>query len=186
MVQAMSWLIMPGADRPDPRARRSAASIVTYLDWRWIFYLNLPIGIARRRPGRRASSPRCASETPQRVRLRSASCCRASSLGCLLFGFEMTSRTGEAGWRAIADRASARSSGVAYLRHAQRTAASDPRSVADADPDLPPVGDRRLADPHHAGRAAVPAAADAAARLRHVRGAERRDDRRRRRSARWR
>jgi len=44
MVSAMSWLIMPALIGPiiGPPV---GGLIVTYFDWRWIFWLNLPIGI---------------------------------------------------------------------------------------------------------------------------------------------
>ncbi len=44
MVSAMSWLLVPAMIGPilGPPV---GGFIVTYLDWRWIFYINLPIGI---------------------------------------------------------------------------------------------------------------------------------------------
>ena len=43
-VAAMAWLTMPALIGPC-WGRRSAGFIVTYADWRWIFYINVPIGL---------------------------------------------------------------------------------------------------------------------------------------------
>jgi len=45
MVQAMSWVLVPAMIGPivGPPV---GGFIVTYFDWRWIFFLNLPIGAA--------------------------------------------------------------------------------------------------------------------------------------------
>ncbi|MFC3580962.1 MDR family MFS transporter [Sphingomonas hylomeconis] len=116
MVSAMSWLIMPALIGPILGPPVGGA-IVTYLDWRWIFYLNLPIGllgivlVTRYIEDVRADGP---------VRFDAWGFVLSGiALGCLLFGFEMTSRTGElpAALLLIAIGALA---GWAYLRHARR------------------------------------------------------------------
>ena len=74
MVAAMSWLLVPALIGPiiGPPV---GGFIVTYLNWRWIFYLNLPIGLL----GVvlvTCSSRRCAGETAPRGPDFPASCCR--------------------------------------------------------------------------------------------------------------
>jgi EmrB/QacA subfamily drug resistance transporter len=44
VVDAMSWFVMPATLGPIV-GPPLGGFIVTYLDWRWIFYLNLPIGL---------------------------------------------------------------------------------------------------------------------------------------------
>ena len=44
MVSAMSWLLVPALIGPIV-GPPLGGFIVTYLDWRWIFYINVPIGI---------------------------------------------------------------------------------------------------------------------------------------------
>jgi EmrB/QacA subfamily drug resistance transporter len=116
MVAATSWLIMPALVGPiiGPPL---GGFIVTYLDWRWIFYLNLPVGIlgvglvtkfiAEVR-GERAVK----ADIPGFV-------LSGISLGCLLFGFEMSSRTGELG-RALVLIAIGLVAGAVYIRHANK------------------------------------------------------------------
>ncbi|QBM74806.1 MFS transporter [Sphingomonas sp. AAP5] len=118
MVSAMSWLIMPALIGPILGPPVGGA-IVTYLDWRWIFYLNLPIGLlgvflVTRYIGEvRAETPVRAD--PWGFVLSGV------ALGCLLFGFEMTSRTGELplalGLIGIGCVA-----GALYIRHARHRA----------------------------------------------------------------
>ncbi|MEG3175984.1 MFS transporter [Sphingomonas sp. RB3P16] len=118
MVSAMSWLIMPALIGPILGPPVGGA-IVTYLDWRWIFYLNVPIGLlgvvlVTRYIGEvRAEKPVAAD--PAGFLLSGV------SLGCLLFGFEMTSRSGELP-AAIALIAIGCIAGALYIRHARRRA----------------------------------------------------------------
>jgi EmrB/QacA subfamily drug resistance transporter len=116
MVSAMSWLIMPALIGPivGPPV---GGFIVTYLDWRWIFWLNLPIGIVGfALVGRFIADVRETSRHPfDRIGFVLA----AISLGCLLAGFEMTSRTGSA-TIAVALMGTGVVAGGLYLRHARR------------------------------------------------------------------
>jgi EmrB/QacA subfamily drug resistance transporter len=92
MVRALSWLIMPALVGPI-LGPPLGGFIVTYLDWRWIFYLNLPIGLlglilVTRYIGQ------VRSDHPPPVDLVGFAL-SGSALGCLLFGFESASRPGE-------------------------------------------------------------------------------------------
>jgi EmrB/QacA subfamily drug resistance transporter len=116
MVNAMSWLLVPALIGPIIGPPLGGL-IVTYLDWRWIFYINLPMGvlgfylvgrfIANIReddPGR--------FDTPGFV-------LSGLSLGCLLFGFEMVSRPGE-GLAASSLIAIGLVTGLFYVLHARK------------------------------------------------------------------
>ncbi len=117
LVQAMSWLIIPALIGPiiGPPL---GGFIVTYLNWRWIFYLNLPVGILGvvlvtkfigQVRGERPARP----DFPGFV-------LSGLSLGGLLFGFETTSRSGELP-QALALIGMGLAAGGLYIRHARRT-----------------------------------------------------------------
>lgn len=118
MVSAMSWLIMPALIGPivGPPV---GGFIVTYLDWRWIFWLNLPIGvIGILLVGRFIVDVR----EPAVHRFDAAGfLLSALALGCLLFGFELASRAGQG---AVAATLIVVGAGAAllYWRHARRSA----------------------------------------------------------------
>lgn len=116
MVQAMSWLIMPALIGPIVGPPLGGA-IVTFVSWRWIFYLNLPIGLlglalVARFIGQVKGERPAGSDLTGFV--LSGIC-----LGCLLFGFEMASRVGELA-RAGVLIAVGLVAGAFYLRHARR------------------------------------------------------------------
>ena len=89
LVSAMGWFLVPGLIGPilGPPV---GGLIVTYLDWRWIFYINVPIGvlgvvltwlfIQNTRPTTRTAFDLLGFALS------------GLSLACLLFGFEMASR----------------------------------------------------------------------------------------------
>jgi EmrB/QacA subfamily drug resistance transporter len=89
LVSAMGWLLVPALLGPilGPPV---GGMIVTYLDWRWIFYINVPIGVL-------GVALACVfiqntrSETRQPFDFWGFAL-SGVSLACLLFGFEMTSR----------------------------------------------------------------------------------------------
>ncbi len=93
MVSAMSWLVMPALIGPilGPPV---GGFIVTYLDWRWIFWLNLPIGLLGiALVTRFITDVREPLTHPFDARGFLIS---AVALGCLLSAFELASRVGGA------------------------------------------------------------------------------------------
>jgi EmrB/QacA subfamily drug resistance transporter len=90
LISAMSWFLVPGLIGPilGPPV---GGMIVTYLDWRWIFYINVPIGVLGVALTW-AFIENTRSSTRQPFDLwgfvLSGVC-----LACLLFGFETMSRT---------------------------------------------------------------------------------------------
>ncbi len=118
MVQAMSWLIMPALIGPILGPPVGGA-IVTYLDWRWIFYLNLPIGLLGVVLVTRYIGD-VREDRPARFDKRGF-VLSGIALGCLLFGFEMSSRTGELP-HALGLIAIGLVAGALYIRHAGRRA----------------------------------------------------------------
>jgi len=116
MVSAMSWLIIPALIGPIV-GPPLGGFIVTYLDWRWIFYLNLPIGLL----GLVLVSIFIEEVRAERPPTADAGGFLLSgiSLGCLLFGFEMASRPGEGGLALPLILVGALF-GALYIRHAGR------------------------------------------------------------------
>jgi EmrB/QacA subfamily drug resistance transporter len=116
MVSATSWLITPALIGPiiGPPI---GGFIVTYMDWRWIFYLNIPIGllglvlVTLFIDEVRGEKP-APTDIPGFL-------LSGVSLGCLLFGFEMTSRGGEL-QSAVLLIAVGLVAGALYVRHARR------------------------------------------------------------------
>ncbi|TCR02671.1 EmrB/QacA subfamily drug resistance transporter [Neorhizobium sp. JUb45] len=116
MVSAISWLLIPALVGPI-LGPPIGGLIVTYLDWRWIFYINVPIGIV----GMIVVSlyiQEFKGETITRFDWVGF-LISGVSLGALLFGFELGSHEGE-GWLAIGLIATGCVFGMAYLRHASR------------------------------------------------------------------
>lgn len=116
MVSAISWLVMPAMIGPivGPPV---GGFIVTYLDWRWIFYLNVPIGllgvvlVSLFIDEIRGERPVAADGWGFLL--------SGVSLGCLLFGFEMTSRSGELPFALVLITIGL-AAGALYIRHARR------------------------------------------------------------------
>ncbi|MCI4592554.1 MFS transporter [Sphingobium sp. BYY-5] len=89
LVAALSWLVMPALVGPivGPPV---GGLIVTYLDWRWIFYINIPIGMV----GLVLSLlliPQVKDDAPGRFDGKGF-LLSGMALGCLIFGFELASR----------------------------------------------------------------------------------------------
>lgn len=116
MVRAMSWLIMPALIGPIV-GPPLGGFIVTYLNWRWIFYLNVPVGVL----GvvlvslfiDQVKEDRSPPADPWGFVLSGV------SLGCLLFGFEASSRSGELG-EALGLVLLGLVAGGLYIRHARK------------------------------------------------------------------
>ncbi len=117
MVSAMSWLLVPALIGPiiGPPV---GGLIVTYLDWRWIFYINVPIGIL----GAVLVTRFIADVRGDRPEPFDASgmLLSGAALCCLFFGFELTSRAGE-GMPALLLLAAGSVFGAIYIGHARRT-----------------------------------------------------------------
>lgn len=117
LVSAMSWVLVPAMMGPILGPPLGGA-IVTWFNWRWIFYINLPVGIAGFAlvsafiPDVAGDPPRAAD--PIGMVLSSL------SLASLLFGFELASHPGE-GRTALLLLAVGILAGTLYLRHAGRT-----------------------------------------------------------------
>ena len=86
LVSAMSWTLVPAFLGP-LLGPPLGGFIVTYLDWRWIFYINVPIGLLGFWLVRRFIPEIRNAVRPSRFDLRGFALC-SIGLGCLLFGFE--------------------------------------------------------------------------------------------------
>jgi EmrB/QacA subfamily drug resistance transporter len=115
MVSAMSWLIMPAMVGP-LLGPPLGGFIITYFDWRWIFYLNVPIGLLGPVLVRLFIADVRESEPPS-IDLPGFAL-SGMSLGCLLFGFEMGSWRGQE-TLAISLICAGLIAGWAYLKYAR-------------------------------------------------------------------
>lgn len=97
MVQALFCLVMPALIGPI-LGPPLGGLIVTWLDWRWIFYLNIPIGILGAL-GAILLVPDVRGDARPRFD-GPGFLLSGFALGCLLFGFELTGRPGTE-WIAI-------------------------------------------------------------------------------------
>jgi EmrB/QacA subfamily drug resistance transporter len=116
LVSAMSWLLVPALIGPI-LGPPIGGMFVTYLDWRWIFYINLPIGLL---------GFVLVSIFIEDVKGKADGpfdllgfILSGLSLGSLLFGFELSSHEGQ-GSLSIFLIAIGLLFGIAYLRHARK------------------------------------------------------------------
>lgn len=120
MVSAMSWFTVPALLGP-VLGPPVGGFIVTYLNWRWIFYLNVPFGIL---------GIYLATVFIEDVREPDPGqfdlpgfLLSSVSLSCLMYGLEMASRGGGESTRTTAlVLAVGLAAGLAYLRHARGAA----------------------------------------------------------------
>src|ERR1700712_106661 len=120
LIQATSWVLIPAVVGPilGPPV---GGFIVTYLNWRWIFYINLPIGLL----GIVLVSLFIANtrgEVPEKTDYKGIAL-SSLSLGLFLFGFELISHDGLL-MMALAFLGVGALCGVLYVRHART--AKDP------------------------------------------------------------
>jgi EmrB/QacA subfamily drug resistance transporter len=116
LVRAMAWLMIPATIGPivGPPV---GGFIVTYLDWRWIFYINVPIGIVgivlvTRYIGEVREPGRVSFDVGGMV-------LSGVALACMMFGLELASRGVGSGALAAGLVAVGAVSGVLYWRHAK-------------------------------------------------------------------
>ena len=117
LIQATSWVLIPAVVGPI-LGPPIGGFIVTYLNWRWIFYINVPIGIL----GIILVSlfiTNSRGEVPEKTDYAGIFL-SSLSLGLLLFGFELTSHDGMLRL-ALGLLALGALLGVFYVRHARRT-----------------------------------------------------------------
>jgi EmrB/QacA subfamily drug resistance transporter len=90
LVSAMSWTLVPAFLGP-MLGPPVGGLLVSYLDWRWIFYINVPIGLAGYLLVRRFIPDIRTESRPVPFDLRGFVLCGVG-LGSLLFGLEMVSQ----------------------------------------------------------------------------------------------
>lgn len=117
LIQATSWVLVPAVVGPI-MGPPLGGFIVTYLDWRWIFYINVPIGIlgvilVSRYIADTRSDGSEGFDLPGMI-------LSAISLGLLLFGFELASHR-DTLIMALAFLGIGALAGVGYIAHARRT-----------------------------------------------------------------
>ena len=119
LVAALSWLVMPALIGPilGPPV---GGLIVTYFDWRWIFYLNVPVGLLGLVLALLLIPRETAAPSPTAFDRRGFGLA-AAALASLVFGLELTSRPGAG--RVVAGLLLLGTAlAIAYLRHARRRA----------------------------------------------------------------
>jgi EmrB/QacA subfamily drug resistance transporter len=124
LVSAMTWLMIPAMVGPIV-GPPLGGFLVTYLSWRWIFTINVPIGllgmVLATRYIRDVRDPGKVNFDLPGLLLSGV------SLACLMFGLETISRGEASGWLAAGILAAGIGSGLLYLRHAR----THPQPVLD-------------------------------------------------------
>jgi hypothetical protein len=171
LLDAIAWLTIPALIGPviGPPV---GGYITTVYDWRWIFWMNLPFGLIAFGLASWLMPNIKAAETPPldvKGFLLSGAGLTLSVFGLTVVGRGMFTDAGGGD-----DRRRAGAAGGLCGPRAQGGGA-DPRSQADAHPDLPPFGAGRQPVPHRGGGGALHHAADAAAGLRLFRLCQRHD-----------
>jgi EmrB/QacA subfamily drug resistance transporter len=119
LVQAMNYITIPAVLGPllGPSV---GGFIVTYFSWPWIFFINLPIGLAGILLVR-AFIPDVREEAVLPLDLRGSALIGIAVAG-LVFGFEAIGREVLPGWVVLASIGTGLVFGALYLIHARRTA----------------------------------------------------------------
>lgn len=116
LVAALSWLVMPALVGPIV-GPPIGGFIVTYLDWRWIFYINIPIGLA----GLALAIwliPQIKMQVATRFDM-AGFFLSGMALGCAVFGLELASRP-VSPVLIVGLLVCGLLLGIAYVRHARR------------------------------------------------------------------
>lgn len=117
LVRAMAWLTMPALIGP-VLGPPLGGFITTYFHWRWIFYINVPIGILGIfLVGRFIEDIREQNVRPLDLK---GFLLTAAALTGLVFGFETTGRGLVPGWGTIGLLVVGTIAAMAYVRHAAR------------------------------------------------------------------
>ena len=116
LVSAMFWMLLPATVGPlfGPIV---GGCLTTYLSWRWIFYINLPVGLL----GMALTSrfiPQLRETTHSRFDVR-GTVLSGTSLACLIFGLESASRGNGAIGPTMATLSVGLAAGLLYFRHAR-------------------------------------------------------------------
>ena len=124
LVRAMAWLMVPATIGPIV-GPPLGGFIVTYLSWHWIFYINVPIGLA----GIVLVTifiDEMKETTRTKFDLRGL-ILSGTALACLMFGIEVASRGVGSGWIGAMLLGVGSASAVLYWFHVRRT----PRPMLD-------------------------------------------------------
>ena len=118
IVSAMFWMLLPATVGPlfGPIV---GGFLTTYLSWRWIFYINLPVGLLGIALTTRFI-PQLRESVPTRFDLL-GTMLSGVSLACLIFGLESASRGTGAIPQTTATLAAGLIAGLLYGLHARRT-----------------------------------------------------------------
>ncbi|MET0937307.1 MAG: DHA2 family efflux MFS transporter permease subunit [Luteibacter sp.] len=117
LVSAMSWLLVPALIGPVV-GPPLGGFIVTWVSWRWIFYINVPIGVVGMWLASRYIPDVRLAERQRFDRLGFV--LSGISLSCLVFGLEMASRGATAGFGSTGLIAGGLLVGVLYVWHSRR------------------------------------------------------------------
>ncbi|HEY4293998.1 MFS transporter [Luteibacter sp.] len=117
LVSAMSWLLVPALIGPVV-GPPLGGFIVTWASWRWIFYINVPIGLV----GMWLASRYIPDiRLPDKVRFDTLGfVLSGASLSCLVFGLEMASHGGTSAFASTGLVVCGLAVGALYVWHARR------------------------------------------------------------------
>ena len=163
LVRAMSFVSVPALIGP-VMGPPVGGLIVTYASWRWIFFINIPIGVLGIVLVNLLIGD--LKETGRRPFDLSGFALTGIGLASLAFGFENVGRGALPNVAVIGIVGRRRGLPRALCAPRASRLASDHRSRPVEDPDLRDGLDRRLSVSHGARRIAVPVALDASGRVR--------------------